>query len=122
MSAVLAGYDYPKMLYGPNGTTCTVSSAMEQEALGPEWSTSPDAEHVSALAMNSVRMDGPPQRLLVSAPPPAPVPAAPQPQAPPIDEEAIVERVALRVAEILAPMLPKRTGRPPNPEKESLDG
>jgi hypothetical protein len=119
VSAAL-GLEYPKMLYGPNGMTSVVMSAMEMEALGSEWSSVPGDAHRAPLATNSVVMDGVAPRAVPPVAPP--VPAAPQPQAPAFDEAAFAEHVALRVDEMLAPLLPKRTGRPPNPEKESQDG
>jgi hypothetical protein len=102
---------YPKMLYGPNGITHIVGSATEETALGGEWSTEPRDEH--RLAMHMAGALPPPRPSVLNDAPPA---------APAADPSALAEQVAQRVAEILAPLLPKRTGRPPNPDKESHDG
>jgi hypothetical protein len=103
---------YPKMLYGPNGLNMTVGSVAEEEAAGPEWDTAPRDEH--RLAMHLAGALPPPASSSVLNAPPA---------APAADPSALAEQIAQRVAEILAPLLPKRTGRPPNSERqESLDG
>jgi hypothetical protein len=102
---------YPKMMYGPNGLNHIVGSDTEEAALGGEWSTEPRDEH--RLAMHMAGALPPPASSSVLNAPPSAVPA---------DPSALAEQVAQRVAEILAPLLPKRTGRPPNTEKESHDG
>jgi hypothetical protein len=102
---------YPKMMYGPNGLNHIVGSDTEEAALGDGWSGSPTEDHRLKLHMQSA-LPPPVTSSVLNAPPSAPA----------ADPSALAEQVAQRVAEILAPLLPKRTGRPPNPDKESLDG
>jgi hypothetical protein len=103
---------YPKMIYGPNGLMMTVGSAAEEQLAGPGWGMEPSDEHRLKIHLSD------------AFPPPAPSSVAQMlPAAAPADPSALAELVAQRVAEILAPLLPKRTGRPPNSERqESLDG
>jgi hypothetical protein len=104
---------YPKMMYGPNGLTTVVGSEIEEQAvIGPGWGTSPRDEHRLAMHLSNA-LPSPASSSVLNAPP----------AAAPADPSALAELVAQRVAEILAPLLPKRTGRPPNSERqESLDG
>jgi hypothetical protein len=102
------------MLYGPNGLTVIVGTPGEHVALGSDWGEVPNAQHIAAVGAQAP--------MVVSSPSQATPPAqAAAPAA--IDVNALAEQVALRVADILAPLLPKRPGRPPNTERqESLDG
>lgn len=102
---------YPKMMYGPTGLTAIAGSAAEEQAFGPDWGTSPRDEHRLAMHLSSA-LPSPASSSVLNAPP----------AAAPADLSALAEPIAQRVAEILAPLLPRRTGRPPNSEKESLDG
>jgi hypothetical protein len=102
---------YPKMMYGPDGLYITVESDIQERSLPEGWGETPQDEHRLKMHMSNA-LPAPASSSVLNAPSSAPV----------ADPGALAEQVAQRVAEILAPLLPKRTGRPPNPEKESLDG
>lgn len=45
--------DYPRMLYHPDGRTCTVQDPIEHERLGGEWSQTPLPVHLRPRATPS---------------------------------------------------------------------
>ncbi len=82
---------YPRMLYGPEGTTKTVKDEDEHKAAGGDWKTAPDDSHRSA------------------APAPPPLQSG---------QEAFIEAIAVRTSELVlaalnAPPDPQARINPP---------